>query len=330
MGRREDVAKLAGVSPRTVSNVVSGSVTVAPSTRDRVLRAIEELDYQPSEIGRMLREGRTGVLALVVPELSSPYFAELSQSLASAARERGYTLVVEQTGGLREREREMLDRAGTKAVFDGLLVNPLGLTDDDLSAPSRQRRPVVLLGEETHRGFDHVLIDNFAAAREAVEHLIRTGRRRIAAVGAQRGQHSSSTLRLAGFERAISGSDAVGLVEHVDDFSPQNGVEATRRLLASGERPDALFCFSDWLAIGALAELSDAGLSVPSDVAVVGFNDTVESRFIRPALTSISPDKEAIAEAAIDAIVRRIGGDDSPRGPIVVRHSLQVRASTAG
>ncbi|MFD2795000.1 LacI family DNA-binding transcriptional regulator [Promicromonospora vindobonensis] len=329
MSQREDVARLAGVSARTVSNVVSGSVNVTPGTRERVRAAIEQLDYRPSEIGRMLRSGRSGMAALVVPDLDNPYFAELARELIEAARRHGYTLMIEQTDGVRDRERELLARADTKAIFDGLIVSPLDLTDDDLSRASRTQRPVVLLGEESHPGFDHVQIDNFAAAREAVEHLLAMGSERVVAVGAQRTRRSSSSLRLSGFEEAM-GSDAGASsdVAYVDSFSRRGGAEATRRILDGRTLPDALFCFSDLLALGAMRALHDAGVSVPEQVAVVGFDDIEDGRYGRPSLTTVSPDKAAIADAAMDALARRIGGDDSEPRRVLAPHRLVEREST--
>jgi DNA-binding LacI/PurR family transcriptional regulator len=329
VGRREDVARLAGVSPRTVSNVVSGTVNVTASTRQRVLAAIEELDYRPSEIGRMLRSGRSGLAALVIPDLDNPYFAELARQLVEAGRRHGYTLMIEQTDGVRERERELLARAGTKAVFDGLIVSPLALTDDDLPSASRTQRPVVLLGEESHPGFDHVQIDNFTAAREAVEHLLTRGRRHVVAVGAQRTGESSSSLRRSGFEEAMRAAPhATAEVAYVDSFTRRGGADATRRILAGGSLPDALFCFSDLLALGALRALHDAGVAVPEQVAVVGFDDIEDGRYGRPSLTTVSPDKSAIADAAMDALVRRIDGDDGEPRRIVTAHRLVEREST--
>lgn len=329
MGRREDVARLAGVSPRTVSNVVSGTVNVAAATRERVLAAIEELDYRPSEIGRMLRSGRTGMAALVVPDLDNPYFAELARKLIEAARHHGYTVMIEQTDGDRDRERELLARADTKAVFDGLIVSPLGLTDDDLSKSSRTQRPVVLLGEEPHPGFDHVHIDNFVAARDAVEHLLATGRQRVVAVGAQRAEGSSSSLRLAGFEAAMAAAPhASADVAYVDAFTRRGGADATRALLRGRTLPDALFCFSDLLALGALRALHEAGVAVPEQVAVVGFDDIEDGRYGTPSLTTVSPDKGAVAQAAMDALVRRIGGDESEAMRVIAPHQLIEREST--
>lgn len=329
MGRREDVARLAGVSARTVSNVVNGTVQVSPATRERVLAAIEELDYRPSEVGRMLRSGRSGMVALVVPDLDNPYFAELARKLTAEGRRHGYTVMIEQTEGVRDRERELLARADTKAVFDGLVVSPLALTDGDLSRASRTRRPVVLLGEEPHPGFDHVQIDNSAAARDAVRHLLATGRERVVAVGAQRSLASSSSLRLAGFEEAMAGApQASAAVAYVDSFTRRAGAEATRRILRGRTLPDALFCFSDLLALGALRALHDAGVSVPEQLAVVGFDDIEDGRYSTPSLTTVSPDKAAIARYAMTALVGRIGGDDGEPRRILAPHRLLVRESS--
>jgi len=330
MATRDDVAKLAGVSPRTVTNVVNGASAVSDATRGRVLDAVDRLGYRPSEIGRMLRSGRTGILVAVLPGVDAPYFAELARCLTDAARHRGYTLLIEQSDGERERELELLARADRKAFFDGLVISPLALQDDDLLRSSRTERPVVLLGEERHPGFDHVAIDNLAAARAATEHLLASGRRRLVALGAQHETHSSSSLRLAGFEAAVAvaGPGVETTIEYVDGFSREAGAAAARRLLARDRLPDGLFCFSDLLAVGAMSVLGEAGVAIPEQVAVIGFNGSDEARYTRPPLSTVSPDKRAIAETALDALVRRIDGDDGPSRSIAIPFEITSRASS--
>ncbi|MGN6324402.1 LacI family DNA-binding transcriptional regulator [Pseudolysinimonas sp.] len=330
MATRDDVAQLAGVSPRTVTNVMNGAAAVSEATRQRVLEAVARVGYRPSEIGRMLRSGRTGILVAVLPGVDAPYFAELARCLTDAARVRGYSLLIEQSDGERDRELELLARADRKAFFDGLVISPLALRDEDLLRTTRTERPVVLLGEERHPGFDHVAIDNLAAARAATEHLLARGRRRLVAVGAQREQHSSSALRLAGFEAAIADASAgvETAVEYVDAFSRAAGAAAARRILARDELPDALFCFSDLLAVGAMSVLGDAGVAIPEQIAVMGFNGSDEARYTRPAMSTVTPDKRAIAEAALDALVRRIDGDDGPSRSIAIPYEVTVRGSS--
>src|SRR5689334_13141466 len=176
------VAERAGVSIRTVSNVVSGFAQVAPETRARVQRAIDELHYRPNAAARHLRGGRSGLIALVIPEIASPYFGELAGHLADEAEKHAWTLLVQQTAGEPDRERELLDGLRAQTV-DGLIMSPWALSPADL----RRRpdsAPLVLLGEQDADGLlDHVAIDNVAAAREITSHLIDQGRTRIAAVG---------------------------------------------------------------------------------------------------------------------------------------------------
>lgn len=330
MVTRDEVARMAGVSPRTVTNVVNGATAVSDSTRERVLEAVARLGYRPSEIGRMLRSGRTGIVVAVLPSVDAPYFAELARCLTDAARRRGYTLLIEESDGERERERELLARADRKAFFDGLILSPLSLQDDDLLRTSRTERPVVLLGEEHHPGFDHVAIDNLKAAREATAHLLSLGRRRLVAIGAQRERHSSSTLRLAGFQAAIADAPAYveASIEYVDTFSREAGAAAGRRVLELDELPDALFCFSDLLAAGAMSVLGEAGVAIPGQVAVIGFNGSEETLYTRPPMSTVTPDKHGIAEAALDILGRRIEGDKRPTENIVIAHTLTLRAST--
>ena len=181
-----DVAEHAQVSVRTVSNVVSGYAHVSEKMRRRVLTAIEELDYRPNPVARTLRTGRTGVLALVVPEIDLPYFAELAREIINAAAEHGYRVMVDQTGHDHERERELLTGADRTMLFDGVLFTPLVTRAELLEMQPATTMPLVLLGEHQFDGrYDHVAIDNVQAAQDAVAHLLARGRTRVAAIGAQ-------------------------------------------------------------------------------------------------------------------------------------------------
>nr|BFF25581.1 hypothetical protein GCM10025732_35460 [Glycomyces mayteni] len=181
-----DVAELAQVSVRTVSNVVSGYAHVSERMRQRVLAAIEELDYRANPVARTLRTGRTGMLALVVPEIDVPYFSELARDVIDAAAEFGYRVMIDQTGHDHERERRLLMGDDRTMLFDGILFSPLVTKSELLDMHRSEHMPLVLLGEHEFDGrFDHVAIDNVQAARDAVSHLVAAGRTRIAAIGAQ-------------------------------------------------------------------------------------------------------------------------------------------------
>jgi len=329
--RLADVAKRAGVSVKTVSNVVNGYVHVSAATRARVEAAIEELDYRPNLAARNLRSGHSGIIALAVPELSVPYFTELAAHVLRAAERRGLTVLIDETEGRPDRERLVLEGI-RRQLIDGLIFSPLGLGPRAI-ATRRSQTPLVLLGERVSDGpFDHIAIDNAVAAKEAVLHLASAGRRRIAALGAQRGAPGAvARQRLAGYRHALAQLGVEwdpSLVAYVRNFHRSDGAEAMAQLLRLPRPPDAVFAFNDLLALGALHACARQGVRVPDDVALVGCDDIEETRFSQPPLSSIAPDKAAIADEAVDALVRRMSDPGAAPREIVVGHSLAVRASS--
>ncbi len=333
MGLKQ-VAEHAGVSVKTVSNVVRGTVRVSPPTRERVERSLIQLGYRPNLSARHLRQGRTGVVALAVPALDAAYFSALARATITAAAAHGWTVLIDQTDGAVEREIDIMAGAGSHLV-DGVVLSPLGLGALDLEG-RRPTVPIVLLGERVFDGpDDHVAIDNVGAAREATEHLLGLGRRRIAAVGAQ--EHASAgtaRLRLQGWREAHEAAGvptSAELVASVEQFDRRSGAAAAERLLCLDRAPDALFCFNDQLALGAMRTLALRGVRVPDDVAVVGFDDIEDGEFSVPSLTTVSPDLRSLAREALDLLSRRIDGSDTgPPREVTVGHRLLVRESTVG
>ncbi|GAB1513491.1 LacI family DNA-binding transcriptional regulator [Actinophytocola sp. KF-1] len=325
MATLKDVAVLAGVSVKTVSNVVNGYAFVKPENRRRVEDALVATGYRPNIGARNLRRGRTGFIALVVPELSIPYFGELAGGIIAAAAEHDWSVLIEQTQGDRARERKVIADLGPHMV-DGAIVSPQAVEPDDLAAPGV---PVVLLGEHPlPLPLDHVGIDNVTAARTAVRHLIDLGRTRIAVIG-QHPTRGTATQRLAGYRQAIAEAGLPEIVATALRYHHQDGAQAMAALLDRHEPPDAVFCFNDMLALGAIRAAHDRGLRVPHDVAVVGFDNTEHSAYSVPALTTIAPDKAALAKAAVDLVHRRAaGGEHFPPQDIAIPFVLEVREST--
>ncbi|MFI2641915.1 LacI family DNA-binding transcriptional regulator [Streptomyces sp. NPDC018610] len=331
--RLKDVAALAGVSIRTVSNVVSGTGPVAEETRARVQAALDELGYRPNLAARNLRAGRTGLIGLVIPELHSPYFGELAGLIVEAARQRSWTVVIDQTHGDGEAERRLLEGTGGRVV-DGLIISPWSLRPEELTARARDV-PVVLLGEQPAPGLaDRVAVDSVLAADEATAHLLGTGRRRIAAIGLQPHLHNETARqRLEGHLRALRRAGLEpdeALRRPVRSLHRQDGAEAMTALLDSAARPDAVFAFSDELALGALHVAHERGLRVPEDLAFVGFDDIEDGRYAHPPLTTVVPDKRQIAERALQCLADRIHSPSAQVPPldVVVPHRLAVRGST--
>lgn len=328
-----DVADRAGVSIQTVSNVMHGrSARVAEETNAKVLAAIAALGYRPNAAARHLRRAPVGVLALAIPDLLSPYFTEVGTLIVAEATAHGYTMLLDYT--YRNREQELLAAAGLRPhLIDGLILDAQCLTSADLQAG---QLPIVLLGEHVYDGpYDHVVLDNVAAARLATDHLIALGRRRIAAIGLWDPPASGpARLRLQGYLEALNAAGIAPdpqLQAHAFKWHRAPGAAAMNALLALPEPPDAVFCFADLLAVGAISALHQAGMRIPEDVAVVGFDDLDEARFTVPPLTTISPDKAAIGRLSVDLLIQRITGTRTgPAERFEPNFGLVVRQSTVG
>jgi len=312
-----DVADLAGVSFKTVSNVVNGYPHIRPATREKVERAIAELGYKPNLSARSLRSGRTGAIALAVPELNLSYFAELASFVIAAAEEAGLVTLVEQTGGDRDRELALLQSPRLR-MTDGLILSPLGMRQEDAESLDVSF-PLVLLGEPVFDWpNDHVSMRNAEATRAGTEYLIESGRRRIAVIGEYEDEvFGSARSRLKGYREALAahGIEYDGsIVAGATLWHRADGAHAMHELLDRGVEFDAVFGFNDTLALGAMRVLQEAGVRVPEDVAVLGFDNLDEAAYSIPSLTTVDPGREWIARTAVGTLLERIGrgGADLP------------------
>jgi len=322
-----DVAKRAGVGRRTVSNVVTGFPYVSQGVRERVLRAIDELGYVPNRAAQQLRTGRSGVIALTVPDVGVGYFGELGNLVVEEAAALGLGTVVAQTRGSRDGELAEIERI-LALQPDGLIMSPLELSQRDLESITA-RTSVALIGEHFVDGpVRPIAIDNVIAASEVVAHLIASGREHIAFLGMLGASPRFNELRRRGYADALSSAGlqpATGV--EVADFTTADGFDsgvAVAARIAGGERIDAIFCVTDEVAIGVVRGLHDAGIRVPDDVAVAGFDDIVEGRYSTPRLTTIAPDKREIARRAVAMV---LGEEVDPAG---IEYRLELRESTTG
>jgi DNA-binding LacI/PurR family transcriptional regulator len=328
-----DVAHLAGVSIKTVSNVVNDYPHIRPATRQKVQAAIDELGYQPNLSARSLRSGRSGVIGLVLPELSLSYFAELADAVIANAEKHGLVVLLEQTGADREREIAVLTSPRMR-LTDGLIFSPLGMGQDDAELLAVDY-PLVLLGERIFDGpVDHVTMRNVEAARAATEFLIASGRRRIAVVGAHENEVlGSAALRLNGYAEALAAAGIdydPALVSYTTLWHRANGAASMRELLDSGVQFDAVFGLNDALTLGAMRVLQEAGLRIPADVSVIGFDNIDETQYTVPSLTTVDPGRTQIAERAVELLVQRIaetGGRPSDPQELLVDFDVVVRES---
>lgn len=328
----KDVAALAGVSPKTVSNVMNGTVFVRPDTQEKVRAAVEELGFVPNLSARSLRNGRTGVIALALPDLATAFSADLVHRVVQVAHERGMAVQIEETGAEPKREYDLVSRAREHQI-DGLILNPIRL-QDSIVVHDDQLPPVVLIGEVEQHKVDRVLIDSRQAGYEVTKHLLERGARRVAALGGTTGATGASATsiqRLEGYHRALREhviEPDPRLEVYVEEWSMAGGAEAANELLTRDTGFDAIVAFTDSIALGAMHVLQEHGISVPGDVLMTGFDDVEHARFMNPSLTTIALDRHAFAEAAVDLLLTRIGDRTSPPRAVAIPHELVVRAST--
>lgn len=333
----KDVAAHAGVSFSTVSNVINNhSGDVGVETRERVLASIRALNYRPNVAARQLRNAHARVLALTIPNFANPYFSDVVGSIVQEAEALDRTVLIDYTRG--ERSEELLVVSGMRPhLIDGVILYALGLDLADVQ-PDHVPIPIVTFGENlANAPYDMVEIDNVAAARLAAEHLVRLGRRRIGFVGASDDPRNvPAHSRLQGYREALEAAGLPVDPRLIASFTPAsfgrvNGMEGMQRLLTQGPPPDAVLCFNDLVALGAMKVLRDTGFRIPDDVGVVGIDDIEEGRFTTPALTTIAPDKSELGRLLVSLLVARIDGSRSgPPERFDPSFRLVVRQSTAG
>ncbi|MGH1550486.1 LacI family DNA-binding transcriptional regulator [Leifsonia poae] len=324
------MAEHAGVSMKTVSNVVRNYPHVSPQMREKVQRAIDELGYRPNIMGRRLATGRTGLLALAFADVTLPYFAELARVVADEAERRGYRVLLEQTEGTIEGERAVVS-AGESGLVDGMIFQPSVMNSAEL-AQTRTDIPVVVLGENAAPlTLDRIMIDNVEAARVATEHLIANGRRRIAFVGHESTRTTrTSKLRITGYQQALEDAgltpDPELLIPSVS-VSAGNAVRAVGAAIDRGLRFDGLVCRDDLAAIGALRALQERDFHVPEDVAITGWDNTPMTAVTYPSLTTIAPDMRGLASRAVEMLLERVSGFDGMGRHELAPFSLVTRES---
>ena len=303
----KDVARAAGVSVATVSRAMNGLDKVLPETRQRILDAARELRFTPSGAARSLITRRTDTIGALLPDLHGEYFSELIRGIDQAARARGLHLLVSSSHGDADEAAAAL-RAMNGRV-DGLLMMSPHVDGDFLQHNLPGRLPAVLISTGLDvPGQVRFVVDNHGGAKAMTRHLAASGRRRIAFVtGPQANEESAERLR--GYRDGLRAGATAIVVD--GDFSEESGWAAGRRIAQMKPRPDAVFAANDMMAIGCLAALGEAGLRVPEDIALAGFDDIPISRYVAPALTTIRVPIAALGAAALDALVKVVEQPES-------------------
>lgn len=324
-----DVANAAGVSAATVSRVVNETTADYPvrvETRDRVLAAIDDLGYRPNEMARSLLLKKSGLVGLIVPDISNPYYPDVSRGVEDVANAHDYKVMFCSTDRDTDKARSYVDALLLKRV-DGIIVvgggDEVRLSSETIGSYDTK---VVLIGRPSGT-FPTVQIDNVGAARTATEHLLGLGHERIGLIAAS-SESNSVRERLRGYRESLEGRGIVfddGLV--IDgDFTEAGGYDAAARLLEVDPPPTGIFAANDRMALGAMAAIADRGLRVPDDVAIVGFDDVPMSSYLRPALTTVSISSAELGARAMEIVLGQVNGDQT-RKRVRVQTELVVRDS---
>lgn len=315
----EEVARLAGVGRGTASRVVNGSDQVSAHTREAVERAVRQLGYVPNQAARALKTRRTDTVALVIAEdeervFAEPFFAGLVRGISRAVDESSRRMVLTMVPD--EEQRARLGQFLTPQHVDGVMVVSL---HDGLSLPDHPELPIAYVGRPQDPRACFVDVDNRGGARQAVEHLLDRGRRRIACITGPQDM-ASGRDRLDGYRDAI---EAAGLrvepdLVAVGDFSDASGAAGALSLLARRPDLDAIFAANDSMALGALRELSRRGVDVPGDVALVGFDGSAAAAASAPVLTTVRQPLAELGRALVDVLVASIEDEkNEPRSVIL-------------
>jgi DNA-binding LacI/PurR family transcriptional regulator len=329
-----DVAKAAGVTAATVSNVITGKGAVGAKTRQRVEQAIAELGYQPNMLARGLATRQTYTIALILPNIANPFYPEIALEVEDTARQHGYSLFLCNTRNDEAIGHTYLQQLAGRQV-DGVIALPGGLSLEDLSAATRGTLPVVLCNWEERDELPPLPmagVDFFAAGSLAARHLLALGHRRIGVVADAAVPHTRHTERVAGFAATLG---AAGVpwdpaLLWLGDSSIESGYAAIEAISRLPEQPTALFCTNDLMAIGALEGALAHGIAVPDGISIIGLDDIAMSAYTHPPLTTIAIPKRRIAVETTTLLLRWLGGAMPPAAETCqLPAALVQRRSTA-
>jgi LacI family transcriptional regulator len=331
--RMKDIAKELGVSVVTISKVLHDHPDISDETRERVLSYVKKVDYQPNVLARSLVTGRSYLVGLIVPDLLHPFFAEIAQSLSRVIGGKGYSLIIassEENPELEAREIRQLQARH----LDALVIASCALNNASIDKLALHNDPYVLIDRNFSKvKSNFVGTDDEAAGRIATEHLIQMGCRRIAHISGR--NNSTGYGRLKGYQAALESHGLLYQDEyvvsrpHVDADSIDQGKQAMQVLLERKVRPDGVFCYNDPLAIGAMEQIFEEGLSVPNDIAVIGCGNLHYDSSLRIPLSSIDQQSHAIGRRTGEVLLEIIESKvPKPPQKIVLEPILVARLST--
>ncbi|MEK5230594.1 LacI family DNA-binding transcriptional regulator [Lysinibacillus sp. FSL K6-0232] len=306
----KDVAKLAGVHPSVVSRVLNNNDTlhIKPETRQRIMDAVRESNYEPNQAARNLKNKETKMLAIIIPDFSNPVYAEIIKGAEKEAIKKGYTLIV---STLQQEKKNMTQQLlSLQTKVDGLLIGSITNEQEMTRTLNKFKKPFVIFNREVESVNNSVLLDDLTGSRIATEYLIELGHEKIAHIA---GPLFTSTglMRLKGYRESLN---KYGLEYHAhfvqeSDYSLQGGFAATKRLLQDQTGCTAIFASNILIALGVLEALHSEGIRVPEDISVVGFHDVFFANTIHPPLTTVELPLSKLGEVAVEKLIATLKGE---------------------
>ncbi|MBN1535496.1 MAG: LacI family DNA-binding transcriptional regulator [Anaerolineales bacterium] len=327
----KDVAQLANVSIATVSHVLNGTRFVSKEVQLRIMNAMETLNYQPSAVARGLRTKKTNTMAIIIPDITNPFFADFTRGFQDVVDQKGFLVLVCNSDRILTREIRFLEMIWQQRV-DGVVLNPAMVKVEDLSRLVKARISVVLIGSQIDNpDFNVVMIDNVKGGFDATQHLIDLGHRKIGLVCGLLNT-TSGGLRYQGYLKALE-ENGIPFQDDLTAEGPityEGGYQCTRQLLSKNELPTAVFATSDVMALGAKTAIEDVGLQIPGDISLIGFDDIPEVSRTRPRLSTIAQPKYGMGQEAAIILLEQIENKQTnTRKRVVMTHKVIARESTA-
>jgi len=323
-----DVAAMAGVSVATVSRFINGSSKVSPEACEKVTKAIKELNYRPNLLGRDLRRTKSQRILVLLPSISNPFYSEIVKGIEDIANRNGFSIMLCNTDSDIKREKKYIKMLKSR-LADGVILMASEMTCEELTELSLEVPMVQCCEYKEGVPVPHVSIDNEKAAYKAVKHLISLGHTRIGFIGADN-QFLSSSLRKKGFLRALSeeGIAHEPAYSCYGNYGYKSGYRMLKRLLSLENKPTAVFCISDLVAIGAVRSAMEEKMRVPEDLAVCGFDNIHFSWMFQPSITTISQPMYDLGCTAMDVLMGSVEGKDMDVVQYFLEHELVIREST--
>ncbi|MBP1964392.1 LacI family DNA-binding transcriptional regulator [Paenibacillus aceris] len=324
-----DVAQAAGVSIATVSKVINATGRISDKTRKHVHSVMEQLKYQPSMVASALTGKSTYTIGLTLPDLANPFFAEIARSVEDRGHEHGFSVFICSTDNDPDKEVKYLSLLMQKRV-DGMISATRIQNDHFLKKLIQQNIPIALItGEMPTLAVDTVMVDDYLGGFQAGNHLVELGHRQIAIL-VEDMDNMSNRERIRGCKQAL-GNAGLQVEEHLiatGGFTVETGQKAMLQLLQLEDRPSAVFACNDLLAIGAIRAAREAGMQLPNDLSVVGFDNTILATLIDPPLTTIAQPIQEIGRRAVDLLVQEIKGEKVLKQRVVLLPELVLRNSS--